>query len=317
MIDLTRWNLTTPELKPGTTDEATTYAPGHFPAQSEYFGTTGDSLWVYAPTKGLGTTANSDRSRSELRECNPDGTQLNFKVQDVPDNILSATLNVVQYPKKGKTTIGQIHVKNNTRPMLKLIHNGLTGEVVVSYRKVFNQPDPVNETIVSNASAGTPFSYNVHMQRAGVLSIDVLVDGVLTERSYDVDPSWFTQLLYFKAGTYIQEDADASTLATEGSRIQFSALGVFHGEYAEPVPEPEVPEVPEPTAYELLGTRLADLEDQYYSRLKALQTEVKTELNSMTTEMKLLTDKALLAPVYTEISAFKARMVQGMTRPVL
>jgi hypothetical protein len=319
MIQLERFNLTTPELKAGTVDEAKTYLPGQFP-ENHFFHTDAGGFWVEAETRAAGTTANSSRARSELREVNPDGSQVNFHVLDVQDNILKATLTVTRSPvQKGRTTIGQVHVKDNTRPMLKLLHDGKTGSVLVSYRQVFNQPDPVNTTIVANTPNGQQFSYKIHVKNTNELVVTVTVNGVDTVQVLPIDPSWNARLLYLKAGTYIQEDAIASTLDTEGSTIYFEQLEVFHGVYVEPVIEPEVPEeppVPVPTPYEALTTKLKDLEDEYYVRLKALQTEMKTELNAMTTEMKTLPDKPLLAPIYTEITDFKSRMTAGMNKPV-
>lgn len=320
MLQLNNFNLTTPELKEGTTDTAKTYNPGQFP-ENHYFHTDAGGFWVEAETKALGTTANSDRARSELREViEGTATQKNFKVTEFKDNILKATLKVTRAPvQKGQTVVGQIHVKDNNRPMFKLIHSR-TGAVRLSMREVFNQEDPVNTDIVTNATLDKTWSYKLHMKDTNTLTVTVTVDGVVTSRDLHVDSSWNARNLYFKAGTYIQEDAISTTAADEGSSIYFSQLEVFHGVevvVVDPPVEPEEPEVPEPTPYEVLTADLKAQEDGYYAALKVLQTEHKTKLNEMTTYMKTLTDKDALAPIYVEIKAFKDRMAAALVRPTV
>lgn len=61
-----------------------------------------------------------------------------------------------------------------------------------------------------------------------------------------------------------------------------------------------------PDEYETLQNELNTAKADYRSRLKALQTETRTQLNDITTRMKALSDKQRLAPIYTDIKAFKA-----------
>lgn len=225
MIDLSRFNLTTPELKPDTTDEAMSYSPGEFPA-NQYFFATEKGFTVHAPTKALGTTDNSDRSRCELRETTPEGKAVNFKMDQYDHNFLQAALTVMQSPKHGRTTVGQIHVKNSTRPMLKLFHDG--DKVIASFRKVFSQKNPVNYTMMEGVDVGDRFTYSIHVSKGGTLSIVISVDGEKENLVLDIDESWRGRELYFKAGTYIQEDADENTAEDEGSTIFFDKLVIRH-----------------------------------------------------------------------------------------
>lgn len=225
MIDLTRFNLTTPELKEGTVDEAKTYSPGTFP-ENEFFYTTDDGFIVHAPTKAEGTTANSSRARCELRETTTAGKAYNFTLDQFDHGFLQAALTVLKTPKEERTTIGQIHVKDSTRPMLKLFHDG--DSVVASFRAVYNQKDPVNYKIVSGTPVGQRFTYSIHVTKSGNLSIVISVDGIKHSLSLTIDDSWRTRLLYFKAGTYIQEDATENTIPEEGSTILFDKLSIRH-----------------------------------------------------------------------------------------
>lgn len=225
MIDLSHFNLTTPELKAGTVDEAMSYPPGQFP-ENEFFYTTADGFVVHAPTKASGTTANSNRARCELRETTTTGKAYNFTLDQFGDSFLQAALTVLKTPKEGRTTVGQIHVKDSTRPLLKLFHDG--DSVVASFRAVYDQKDPVNYKIATNTPVGQRFTYSIHVSQNGNLSIVVGVNGVKTTLSLTIDDSWRSHLLYFKAGTYIQEDATETTTAEEGSTILFDKLSIRH-----------------------------------------------------------------------------------------
>lgn len=225
MIDLSHFNLTTPELKEGTVDGAVTYAPGKFP-ENEFFYTTEDGFVVHAPTKALGTTLNSNRARCELRETTTTGEAYNFKLDQFDDSFLQAAITVLKTPKEGRTTVGQIHVKDNTRPLLKLFHDGAS--IVASFRAKFDQKDPVNYKITDGVPIGQRTTYSIHVSRNGNLSITISVNGIKTTLSLTIDDSWRTRLLYFKAGTYIQEDATENTSPEEGSTILFDKLSIRH-----------------------------------------------------------------------------------------
>lgn len=225
MIDLSHFNLTTPELKEGTVDEAMSYSPGNFP-ENEFFYTTTDGFVVHAPTKAAGTTANSNRARCELRETTTAGKAFNFTLDQYEDSFLQAALTVLKTPKEGRTTVGQIHVKDSTRPLLKLFHDG--DGVTASFRAVYNQVNPVNYKIVTNTPVDQRFTYSIHVSRNGNLSIVISVNGVKETLSLQIDDSWRPRLLYFKAGTYIQEDATEDTKPDEGSTILFDKLSIRH-----------------------------------------------------------------------------------------
>ncbi|MNQ55197.1 Alginate lyase [compost metagenome] len=227
MIDFSELNLTTPEV--AANGGAMLYLPGNYP-ENEYFQTLDNTdVQIWAPTKGASTKSTS-RTRTEFRECRGKYVY-NWAVGDFGHHWLRVAMTVTQQPRKGETTIGQIHVSDNTRPLLKLIWK--KGNIVASFRQVFDQPNPVDTVIVAGVPLNTRFRYTVHVTRAGSLSINVAftdaaqqeITGKFTAK---LDASWYPRFLYLKAGVYNQEDPTETTSPEEGSKAVFHALAIEH-----------------------------------------------------------------------------------------
>lgn len=227
MIDFSELNLTTPETS-ATGSGATLYLPGAYP-ENDYFQTLGEDAQIWAPTKGASTKSTS-RTRTEFRECRGKYVY-NWGVGEFAHHWLRVAMTVMQQPLKGETTIGQIHVDDNTRPMLKLIWK--KGNIVASFRGIFDQVNPVDTVIVANVPLNTRFRYSLHLTRAGSLSITVAFTDdtqqeVTGKFNAKLDASWYPRRLYMKAGVYNQEDPTETTSPTEGSKAVFHALSVEH-----------------------------------------------------------------------------------------
>lgn len=226
MIDLTKLNLTTPEPKFEGSSESMTYAPGQFPTDSPFFSIleNGD-IRVSAPTKGA-STKSTTRTRTELRETNPNNTQINWTYDSSSHHWLQAALTVVQAPKGGETVVGQIHVKDATTPPMKLSWDN--GKIIVGFRARYPQPNPVDFTILSDVPLNSRFTYSIHIVKSGNVSV-VVTNGDRTGKlELAFDPSWLTRKLYFKAGVYNQEEPTEDTQPEEGSDAIFHKLVIRH-----------------------------------------------------------------------------------------
>ncbi|WP_375740964.1 polysaccharide lyase family 7 protein [Pseudomonas boanensis] len=220
MIDLATWNLTLPVGVPATTIETPLLVGGY---QDHYFQSTSDSLFFWAPVNGT-TTDNATYPRTELRETYADGKLRNWAYSNA-DNYLSANLRVSQVPSTGKIVIGQIHAFGSTSPLLKLEYQfktkTSTGNIVA---KVRNSPDDETSTVIPLLS-GIPlnqrFSYVINLSPNGQLS--VLVNGSLW--SQQLSSAWAPKSLYFKAGTYVQ---DNTGYETEAGAATFYDLRIEH-----------------------------------------------------------------------------------------
>ncbi|MND59839.1 Alginate lyase [compost metagenome] len=235
MIQLNLLNLTTPEPKFPGSDDCITYAPGNFPQNEYFYVESNGDIRIWAPTKGASSKSTS-RTRTELREVTANGATYNWKFADFTDHWLRAAMTVVQVPKGGETVIGQIHVKDSTRPPVKLsfdkAQDGI-GQLTVGFRKAFDQKTPVDYVLLNNIPVGARFTYVIHVTKSGKVIFNASYTdqtGLRRDGKLDLalEPSWSVRELYFKAGVYNQEDPTDTTTPTEGSRAIFHRLEISH-----------------------------------------------------------------------------------------
>ena len=220
MIDLSTWNLSIPEGSPPATIETSQLVQGF---QDQYFHSDSGTVFFWAPVTGA-TTTNAIYPRSELRETYSNGTLRNW-LYPAADNKLAATLVVSQVPSTGKIVIGQIHAKDSTRPMVKLEYQyktySSTGNIVA---KVRMRPDDETGQVITIATGiklNQSFSYLIHLNPAGVLTINAAG----YQWSSPISSTWSDKPLYFKAGVYVQ---DNTGYPTEGGTVTFSLLDIDH-----------------------------------------------------------------------------------------
>ncbi len=217
MIDLTLWNLTLPIETP-----ALTIATAALPRlQTSYFTNTGDKIVFWAPVTGS-HAGNSDFPRTELRETSIDGKAKNW-LYSSGTNTLKGTLSVNQVPSTGRVVVAQIHAKNATAPLLKVVYryaNG-TGNIDLEYR--VNPGDvksPVAYTL-PNVPLNKAFAYAIQMNKQGKLM--VLINNIGSQ--FQLAPSWYGYALYFKAGVYTLDNVGSTT---EGGKVTYTRLDVSH-----------------------------------------------------------------------------------------
>jgi len=224
MIDLNTWNLTIPVGEPATTINTPMLAGGY---QDDYFQNINGVLFFWAPVDGT-TTKNAKYPRSELRETFADGTRRNWKYQDADNNSLDATLKVTQVPSTGKIVIGQIHNVEGDDPPIKVQYqysaSDKTGKIVAIYR---TKPgvDSVSVTIRNGVAMNQSFSYSIRLTRAGTLAVYTKVNSVSERWTTKLDPTWGAQTMYFKAGSYVQDNIGDNT---EAGAVQFNQLKITH-----------------------------------------------------------------------------------------
>ncbi|MCY1372609.1 Alginate lyase [compost metagenome] len=168
--------------------------------------------------------------RTELRETQADGT-LSYWYQSSADNYLSAVLSVEQVPSEGKVVIGQIHSKDQpgsyNDPLLKLQYHYLrgNGRIEALLRKRPGDSEVENIVLVENVDLGERFGYDLRITPSGKLGITVTSKGDDGGLYRELSGYWAPQLLYFKAGAYIQDNYGADN---EGGRVTFYWLNALH-----------------------------------------------------------------------------------------
>lgn len=228
MLDLTTWNLDIPAYDSATLISTERLNNGY---ESQYFRRNADgSVTLWAPVNGS-RTENSRYPRSELRETQADGTLSNW-YQASSDSYLSAVLTVNQVPSKNKIVIGQIHSKDEPGsygdPLIKLQYHYLrgVGRLELLLRKRPGDKEVVNILLAENIQLNERFSYRLRLTPSGKLGVSVSSsDGDRGAHYQQLSAYWSKQLLYFKAGSYVQDNYGPST---EGGRVTFYHLNTQH-----------------------------------------------------------------------------------------
>lgn len=321
-IDLTKFNLYTPLGNTVTTKNLQTYSDQFFYKNSD------GSQTYFAPSYGDGIThtENSTYPRSELRETLLDGSvkQANWRLDSKSVHIIYQDFRVDELAKSGKAIIGQVHGEKSEHPPLKIqITNNC---IYLQLRRKFKGSED-KPAIIPNYQLGTRIQIELWWYADGRLKVFVNTDGrwqqvvtdILPKDGYQFDMESYNKAkdtFYYKVGMYSQNKIYPDDETQGCGKATYWDHEIRHLDSVpqyEPGQEPVI--IPEPIdEYKAVQKRVDDLEDQYYKALKALQTSIKTELNIITTDMKVLTDKQLTAPIYTEIKVFKADMEKGVTR---
>jgi hypothetical protein len=216
-IDLTVWNLTTPE--PDADGDARTWPLAIDVPDHEFFSRTAEGNVMFtAPVIGA-TTESTDRTRSELREIHPDGTLRNWTHASTASR-LRAALTLFSVPANGVTVIGQIHSKGPAPggdPLVKL--KWKRGLLAASVRATPTS-DPVDSPVL-DVPLNARFTYSIGLSLLGDLSVTVTYgdrSGRFMQRIRD----WSAVPLYFKAGVYNQD------VNGEASKALFYRIEVEH-----------------------------------------------------------------------------------------
>jgi hypothetical protein len=189
--------------------------------QDKYFFTdpTDGAMSFWDPENGS-TTANSNYSRSELREMDPNGSAANWATSGT--HKLSATVKATVIPDH--VAVGQIHIGSgsppSTKPLLELFYFA-TGAIELMIEQSPAGGNGIRHPITS-VPLGTKWSYVIQLSGN---TISLTVNGGAAQ-TWPMSPTYNQEGMYFKAGDYNQTSSSSSTV---GAKVQFYALKVFHG----------------------------------------------------------------------------------------
>lgn len=229
VLDLTTWNLSIPTAPTPTTITTQRLNNGY---QSQYFQRNDDgSLTFWVPVTGS-TSANAIYPRSELRETQRDGTLDNWLYASA-DNYLNAVLKVNQLPSRNKVVVGQIHSTDQAHsehdPLLKLQYyrnSAGVGRLEALLRLHPGDTEVKNILIAEGIELNERFRYALRLTPSGRLGIEVeSQDDDKGSYYHQLSTAWSDQLLYFKAGAYIQDNSGTDS---EGGRVTFYHLNTLH-----------------------------------------------------------------------------------------
>jgi hypothetical protein len=186
-----------------------------------YFYTGPDGAMVFwAPVTGA-TTSGSSYPRSELREqVNPPSNSSNWFAFGT--HTLDAQCRVQQVPSSGKVIIGQIHGYTGAAlPLVKLQYNSGNVEVLIKT----NANNDLTDYKYTYGAVGLSNNITYQIKVLNGLVV-VTVNGITRSLNvFQSDPDWATNTLYYKAGSYCQDNTGTTN---EGARVAFYAVSRAH-----------------------------------------------------------------------------------------
>lgn len=312
MIDLSRWNYTSPVgAKITPTQELAKRKSTAF----LIFRDNGD-ITCRAPSSGEGiqATKNSTYPRSEFRETNLDGSNAAWLPPDAPIHVLEGEFTVEEEAADKKAILGQIHGKSK-HPPLKVARDGT--KVSVQLRREYTPDDEddgkEDKPQIGTAAIGQKSSYRVEVYsdwRVKIFFNGVqVIKGVLAVGGYQFDAeSYAKDAWYFKAGMYSQTKVGGKGCG----QVTFHALHLYHGApvtVPEPSPEPapstppaEPEEAPEDAPLSAASiTKRLDAAEKLTGKARGAEINVITNL----IDDSGLSDKEQ-APLYARAKKIKA-----------
>ncbi len=223
-FSLTNWYLGLPVDSSGGTngDSASIPASGLLTNySSSWFYTGPDGAMTFWAFCNGATTSGSSYPRSELREqISPPSNSSNWIPMGVHQ--LNAQCRVIQVPTTPKVIIGQVHCyTGNARPLVKLQYNSGVVEALIKTNSNF---DADYKFTFQNVGFSNLVTYQVRIENGLVTTT---VNGSSqTINVFLTDPDWATNGLYFKAGSYCQDNV--GTNDSEGARVAFYSLARSH-----------------------------------------------------------------------------------------
>ncbi|WP_169560601.1 polysaccharide lyase family 7 protein [Nevskia ramosa] len=196
-------------------------------AQSGYSATGGETVF-WTPVNGDGTTESSSYARTEMREQVVSGNnRINWGLAGT--HIQKGTVVVSQLPTAISSTsktflvFGQMHSVDNSPPMKMIFQrlpNGTT-EVMSNYNTKRAGGASQNSTVRVPIRIGEKFTYEIRLIDG---TITTLVNNIVLDVR-DMSSGWNGAQLFFKAGSYLGNNAQT---ATGYGEVVYSTFEVVH-----------------------------------------------------------------------------------------
>lgn len=178
------------------------------------------SVQFTAPTLGA-SSKSTHRTRCEWKES------IYWTLDSAREHLNHQEMTVTRVNSAQKVVISQMHVKDGDSPALKIFWN--KGKITMGFRQHYDQPDPVNSTVLDKVPLGARFSVDIRTTAAGEVNVAVSCNGrTSTLPSMVLDPNWTGHSFDFHGGVYNQVDYSATTLAEDGSVCIVHDLLISH-----------------------------------------------------------------------------------------
>ncbi|MCX2888219.1 MULTISPECIES: polysaccharide lyase family 7 protein [Pseudomonas] len=178
------------------------------------------SIQFSAPTKGA-SSKSTHRTRCEWTE-----TQ-SWTLASAQNHWNRQTMALTKVNAALKVVIAQMHVRGDDSPPVKVFWK--KGDITLGFRQTYDQPDPVNSTVLKGVPLGAKFDVSIHTTRDGLVTVTASCNGVSgSSGGLQLDSSWASRLFEFHGGVYNQVDYNDATPADDGSICIISELSLLH-----------------------------------------------------------------------------------------
>jgi hypothetical protein len=178
------------------------------------------SVQFSAPTKGA-SSKSTHRTRCEWKE------PVYWALASAAEHINMQEMTLTKVNSAQKVVISQLHVKDDDSPPVKVFWS--KGNITLGFRQTFNQPTPINTTLLKGVPLGAKFKITIRVLASGALTVTAECDGdAESSGRLELDDSWRSSLLNFHGGVYNQVDYTDATPAEDGSICIISSLSLTH-----------------------------------------------------------------------------------------
>jgi hypothetical protein len=231
------------------TDDIETLLPdlaaGYINAETFYIAPSNDRVYFAARADAARTSESAGGARSELRELNPDGSEIAFDPRTGTHWAQGRSSVVTGPAEKPQITVAQLHTGNNDAVNILSTISGTTVRIQIRFNGTSAAP---GGTVITPYTLGTEFDWRIEIVPtdgvgAAIQTCNVYINGTLTNTVpvstlYNRNTSSQTTTYMFKAGDYngfLPADISSSTAY---GRTSLRNLSHWHTGWATPVPYP-------------------------------------------------------------------------------
>ena len=178
------------------------------------------SVQFTAPTLGA-SSKSTRRTRCEWKESRY------WTLESAREHLNRQEMTLTRVNSAQKVVISQMHVQNDDSPVVKVFWS--KGKLTLGFRQHFDQPDPVNGTLLDQVPLGARFTLLIHATAAAEITVQASCNGRTSSLApMTLDPDWTGHFFNFHGGVYNQVDFSDATLATDGSVCILHDLQLSH-----------------------------------------------------------------------------------------
>jgi len=168
--------------------------------ESEYFkyDSKDKTLLFRCPDHGA-VTAGTKFPRTELRDLKE------WTMKDEQPQMLQGQLKILKQPGSKQIVFAQIHGNSSGSEVLKVVWRG--GEVLGMVKLTLGKKDEIKKILLSKLALGSTIDYKILMKSH---KLEFTINEAKFEHTFD--DSWTNERIYFKAGNYLIDNSNASTV---------------------------------------------------------------------------------------------------------